>query len=321
MSIARFLGMLLAVLCLLAAEPSQAGKRADAARARLSATMRTAHFVVHYDPSDPFLAKLMARAASEHLLRVSASLGHQVEKDQPFRLYVFPTHLGFIDAGGLETQRFTVGIASTDDSISVDASGVFAPASEVLAHEVTHAVIFRILGPNVARLPLWMNEGLAKYHSEEFTTEDDHLISDAAADGLLIPLASLASSFPQDRAGLAYAESSSAVRYMIEEYGKTAPRLLLREMARGRSFDQAMVEATGMTGDQFARAWYNHTTERYWMVRVTRIAMGAVSALMAVLAVAAFIVRRRQKIEAARRWEREEFEESLRRQLGNDWSQ
>ena len=61
-----------------------------------------------------------------------------------------------------------------DESISVDASGVFKRPQEVLAHEITHAVIFRILGPTAPTLPLWFNEGLAQYESED-SDEDDNL--------------------------------------------------------------------------------------------------------------------------------------------------
>jgi len=53
--------------------------------------------------------------------------------------------------------------------------------------------------------------------------------------------------------------------------------------------------------------WYAYSSEHggiiYWLI----------------LAIAAFLVRRKQKIEAARRWEQEEFEKMLRKQLDNGW--
>ncbi len=301
---------------MLAVCPCEARDRA-AAEAKLSKTMRTAHFVVRYDPKDPFLARLMADTAEDELKRISRDLGYPPQRDRPFPLFVYPTHLGFIEAGGLETSKFTVGTASSGtERISVDASGAFELPEQVLAHEITHAVIFRMLGPTAVELPLWTNEGLAKHESREHSGEDDHLVADAAAEGSLIPLSRLASEFPESRTALAYAQSASAVRFLIARHGRNAPRALLAAMVRTASFDEAMREVTGRTGDAFAEEWMARTTKRYWMLRVARIGAAVISALMAVLAVVAFVVRRRKMAEAARQWEEEERE---RRYRGYPW--
>lgn len=274
---------------------------------QLPSVMRTAHFVVHYDPGDPFLAKLMADAAEDELGRVSRDLGWKPARGKPFPLYVYPTHIGFIRAGGLETRKFTVGTATAgSDVISVDASGAFALPQEVLAHEITHAVISRILSDRVVDLPLWVNEGLAQYESDEMTSDDRAAIAEAAADGTLIPLPDLARTFPEQRTSLAYAESASAVRYMVKHHGEHSPRVLLRELARAGSLDKAMLAATGKNTDQFTSDWYSHTTRSYWALRVARIGAAIVGALMAVLVVAAFIARRRAMARAAKQWEEEE---------------
>ena len=303
----------MAAILLSAACCCEARNRAAAAEATLTRTMRTAHFVVRYDPKDPFLARLMANTAEDELKRISGDLGYRTQRDRPFPLFVYPTHIGFIEAGGLETSKFTVGTASGGaEKISVDASGSFALPEQVLAHEITHAVIFRVLGPAAAELPLWMNEGLAKYESQEPTGDDDQLVANAAAEGALIPLSRLKSGFPEDRSALAYAQSSSAVRLLVARHGRRAPRAFLAALARTGSFDKAMLAATRRTGDAFADEWQAQTTKRYWTLRVARIGTAVVSALMAVLAVVAFLVRRRQKIEAARRWEEEERERRYR---------
>lgn len=323
MNLPRILSAAIAavLLCL----QSAAGAAPDpgmAARQSLSATMRTRHFIVHYDPADPYLAKLMADSASEQLLRISRNLGAPIDTSRPFTLLVYPTHIGFIRGGGLEGSKFTVGTAEGgSETISVDASGAFAPAEDVLAHEITHAVLFRALGPHIRELPLWLNEGIAQRESEPMSLNQRELLAEAAAEGTLIPLPRLSKHFPKDRIALAYAESASAVDYMVREHGPRSVRILISELADTNSFDKAMLAATGKTGDRFTGDWYAHITSRYWGVKLSRIATGVVSALMALLVIAAFLVRRKQKIDAARRWEQEQFEEALRRQrqLGNDW--
>jgi hypothetical protein len=282
------------------------------------ATLRASYFVVHYDPSDPYLAKLMAGIARDELRRISRDLGYKPEPDRPFPIYIYRTHYAFIEAGGLKERKFTVGTAnSANEAISVDASGVFALPKEIIAHEVTHAVIFRILGPSVAALPLWVNEGLAKYESEEFSDKDDTILANAASDGTLLALSVLTRTFPDDQNDVAYASSASAMRYMVKKYGKNSPRTLLRELARTGSFDKAMLKATGRTGGRFADEWFAKTGRKYLSLRITRLLTGGLMTFMAILAIVAFLVRRKQKREAARQWEQEEFEDYLRRELGD----
>lgn len=312
----KTLSILLALICCLSIGSAYATGDAPS---ELTGRLKTPYFDVHYDRSDPFMAKLMADTAHDELMRVSRDLGYTPPKGRPFSLYVYLTHVGFIRAGGLETSKFTVGTANSgNETLSVDASGAFALPEEVLAHEITHAVIFRILGPNVGTLPLWFNEGLAKHESDDFRADDEQTIADAASNGELISLDDLRVAFPKDRTGLAYAESTSAVKYVIDKHGKSAPKKLLRELARIGSFDEAARRTIGVTGEQIADDWYAKTTRRYWQVRLGRVAMAVVSALMAVLVVVAFLVRRKQKMEAAKAWEWEEFEERMRRQLGDD---
>lgn len=310
------------LLCLLSASACLAQDRAAKARAELTATMRTQHFIVHYDPEDPYLAKLMAGIADKALRRISRDLGYQMENSRPFPLYVFPSHLGFIEAGGLEESRFTVGTTSSaGETIAVDASGVFAPADQILAHEVTHAVIFRLLGTQAAVLPLWMNEGIAKYESQETAEKDDVVSAEAAAQGELMPLSRLESSFPESRTDLAYAESASAVRFMIENHGKSSLKVLLKEIAETGSFDKAMLRATGRTNAQFSDDWMAEIDRQYLILRRTRIAAGVGSAVMAALAVVAFLARRRKMAEAARQWEEEEERRRLRGYVWQDEEQ
>ncbi|OFX17843.1 MAG: hypothetical protein A2Z18_09890 [Armatimonadetes bacterium RBG_16_58_9] len=289
-------------------------------RDQLNEVMRTEYFVVHYDPSDPYLARIAADTAARELVRIADDLGYVVESDRPFPLYAYPTHYAFTNSGGLKLHKYTVGTARTgDERISVDASGALASTQEVLAHEITHALMFRLLGRRSGALPLWLYEGIAKYQSEEPARNDDLLIADAARNGTLMPLSDLKSDFPEDRVALSYAESASAVRYMVEHHGKSSMRKLIEEAGKAGRFDKAMKAAIGLDPTEFENKWYESATRRYRGVRISGIIAGSVSAFMATLAIAAFLVRRRRKRQAALEWEQEEFEEALRAQMGNDW--
>ena len=284
----------------------------------LTAAMKTQYFNVRYDPTDRYLAESTVDTAHEELMRISKDLGYEVEPDRPFPLMVYRTHFSFIKEGGLD-DRFTVGTARTgDERISVDASGAFVTMKQVIAHEITHAVIFRILGPNATALPLWVNEGLAKYESETFTGNDNVLVADAASNGTLIALHDLGSAFPKNHTDLAYAESASAMRYLVKRHGKSAPRAMLAELSTTGSFDKAILKATGDTEDAFVSQWTVSLSKRYRLTRIWQIGGAFGGAIMAFLVVWAFVVRRRRMAQAAREWEWEQFEETMERQL-REW--
>jgi len=275
-------------------------------KAGLTGRLQTEHFVVYYEPSDPMLARLMADAAEKQLKRISQDLGLRAQPLGKIKLLVFPTHYGFIKEGGLEARRFTVGTAlGVTLEVAVDASGVFAPPEEVLAHELAHVVLSWLLGSRTRELPLWFNEGVAKTESERDFTQDDEIVAEAAADGSLLLLNSLSRDFPPKQTALAYAQAGSALRYMKRRFGRFSPREVIRSMVDARSFDEAMRDVIGIDAREFSDEWYAHVTRKYRPLRIARMVMATVSAVMAVLVVIAYLVRRRQMAEAARRWEEE----------------
>ena len=281
----------------------------------LTATMNTPYFAVRYDPADKILANTTVETAQDELTRISKALGYRVEPDRPIPLRIYRTHYSFIQEGGID-DKFTVGTArSGDERISVDASGAFVTMKQVIAHEITHAVIFRILGDRSRELPLWANEGIAKYESEEYPDADNNLLANAASDGSLIALSDLKKTFPKDKGSLAYAESASAIRYLVKRRGSAAPRALLAELAATGSFDKAFTKAAGQSEYAFVAAWNRNISKQFAVLRAWHIAAAFGGAGMAILVVIAFIIRRRRMAHAAREWDWEEFEDSMERQL------
>ncbi|MDH7601296.1 MAG: peptidase MA family metallohydrolase [Armatimonadota bacterium] len=295
------LAVLAAVVSLvLVLQPGDAKQAHRNALGKLSSFMRTRNFVVRYEPEDPFLARLLAQTAEDELRRIAKDLGYEPTGNRPFTLYVFRSHADFVESGGLEIDKLTVGTASLGtDEIAVDASGVFDLPERILAHEITHAVVFRLLGPLATELPLWMHEGLAGYESRELSGYDDEIIATAAAEGSVIPLFRLRKSFPKSRTGLAYAESASAVRFMVARFGRAAPRMLILHLQETYSMDKAMVAVTGRNLSAFEQEWLAEISKRYSGLRWIRLATAFVSVLMAALAIAAYLARRNRSIEEA----------------------
>lgn len=103
-------------------------------------------------------------------------------------------------------------------------------------HEVAHLMLYQTLGPEAyARLPVWLNEGIAAQAELYSDPQQAELLAAAAGQGALLPLAALCAAFPQDAASarLAYAQAADFVAYLVETYGPTGFRLLVDAYLQG----------------------------------------------------------------------------------------
>lgn len=115
-------------------------------------------------------------------------------------------------------------------------------------HEVTHLMLYQALGSAAYhRLPAWLNEGIAsnaELYSDPLWPELLQLAHES--DGLL-PMYSLCAGFPQDAfsARLAYAQSASFVRYLLETYNSVGLGLLVDAYATNPDCLGAPLESFG----------------------------------------------------------------------------
>jgi hypothetical protein len=127
----------------------------------------------------------------------------------------------------------------------------------VIPHELTHLVFDTAASNPYHFPPRWLNEGLAVYLSQGYDVSDRGAVENAASAGTLIPLEGLTGQFPTsfDRFSLAYAESVSAVDYLIRTHGRDPLVLLIRSYADGHTDDEAFSAALGVDMSAFGTAW------------------------------------------------------------------
>lgn len=131
--------------------------------------------------------------------------------------------------------------------------------NDVIPHEISHLYLAQVTYNPTAPVPTWLDEGVAQFN--EF---NDHrftltLVERAAANGELIPLASLHSGFgmqnSEERSRLAYAESLSAVTYLVETYGAQGLSNLLTAYKAGHATEAAFQTALGISLGEFEAGW------------------------------------------------------------------
>jgi hypothetical protein len=130
-----------------------------------------------------------------------------------------------------------------------------------IPHELMHILLYQYLGPSYAKLPVWLNEGLASI-TELYPNPDYHVLLDTAHQNKdLLPIASLCQVFPRDASGalLAYAEAASFTRYLYNAHGTPGLEALINQYAAGLDCQKGAQQALGNNLTELEVQWRSDT--------------------------------------------------------------
>jgi hypothetical protein len=180
-----------------------------------------------------------------------------ITETKPVDFYIYPSQSAF--QGGLSVPE-TIGGQTQPQyrtCFALVSPNDLAYGSTVVPHELTHIVFADLTDNPYHSPPRWFNEGLAVYLSEGYGNSDRQLVSQAVQDGTLVPLPALAGYFALDSARiyLSYAESVSAVDFMVRKYGKAAIQKLVKAYGTGATDDEAFTAGLGVDTATFGKNW------------------------------------------------------------------
>ena len=106
-----------------------------------------------------------------------------------------------------------------------------------LPHELTHLLLYQRMGDNYSGLPAWLSEGLATLQEKQANPAYRFELERAVESNALLTIESLCSAFPmaESDALLAYAQSASFTRYLLDVYGMGGILQLLDAYQEGTS--------------------------------------------------------------------------------------
>lgn len=142
-------------------------------------------------------------------------------------------------------------------AVTPDALKAGSELGNFIPHELTHVVLYQLLGENYRYVPTWLNEGLARGHERQPDSDAPANLRQAAQAGQLPRLKALCGPFPEDaaQAALAYAASESIVRYVSEQYGQSKLQALLQAYGDGLSCEAGVQQALGLSLDALETGW------------------------------------------------------------------
>jgi len=140
-------------------------------------------------------------------------------------------------------------------------TGVTDRLRAILAHELSHSFIASLPGRGS---PIWFQEGVAQLQEGKSAANARKLLAQLQRENHLTPLKNLRDSFmglSPDLAGIAYAESLSAVEYLASQFGRPAIRNLLDLMGQNYNFENAFRTALQRSVSEFESAWQQELTQ------------------------------------------------------------
>ncbi len=214
---------------------------------------------VHWYEGSQAFGERALRIGEEAVNETAALLG--VTEDEPIDFFIYADVDSFYDALGPGTRENVGGQANADIRTLfalIRPSDIDDPwVAEVVPHELVHLVFDTAVQNPYHFPPRWLNEGLATYLSVGYDPSDRSTVESAARDGTIIPLDGLGGQFPTTAEGFgqAYAESVSAVDFLIRSHGQPALLELIDSYADGRTDDEAFEAAIGQDVAAFDAAW------------------------------------------------------------------
>lgn len=207
-----------------------------------------------------------------------------------------------------ETPSWVVGRAFGDRNVLIFPARVtrypYDSLESVMQHEIVHLALFTRAGGRP--LPRWFHEGVAtSVESGWSMTDQARLLAAALSEPTIDDVRGLFRSAAQPDTTLAYLLAAALVNDLRERHGPDIAGRIVRRVEAGAPFDRAFLRETGETPDAAAaRAW---NTYRRWTTWVPAIANAStVWSAILVLAVAAYVARRRRRARLRKQWEEEE---------------
>ena len=207
------------------------------------------HFNAYLKTKDFDLAQKILVHAEEDLERILERLAYEKPKrgwrnDARVRIFIFEDQESFQQKRG--APSWAAGDADYKKRLITTYLGSQHFFDSTLPHEVAHLVLYELTG-EYGNVPKWLHEGFALAQEDEEREELERAVTEAAAQGKLLPLKMLTIVDPKQQtegaANIYYGQSQAFVQHLIDTYGASRFRDFILHLARGKSLEEAIQRA------------------------------------------------------------------------------
>jgi len=204
---------------------------------------------VHWYEGDAAFGAAALDAARRGLQSVANLIS--VNLTEPLDVYVYSTSAELQSALLLGGLGWIDGYASPEAGVTMIS---VAPGPEQslelerqTSHELMHVLLYRNVGANYHRVPVWLREGMATLAELSPDPAWTPTLMQAVESQSLLPLTNLCATFPADAEPvfLAYAESRSFTQFLLDNFGSMKLSALVTAYADGLDCEQGALQTLG----------------------------------------------------------------------------
>jgi hypothetical protein len=244
--------------------------------------------------------------------RIAAELGTSIPPELDIRVARNPEQMRALVGNNTPLPGYADGIAFPESGLVLltltDPDTFLRPDLQtVLTHELSHVALHR--AARGTPVPRWFSEGLAMQQSQESSLARVRTLWEGTLHGQLMPFDGLTRSFPTQRSAvdLAYAQSSDFVGFMLSGGDERARfRALVKELAAGKAFTQAVEAAYHVQLGYMEREWRATLTQRFGRWPMLFMGLTSLWVLGAVLLLIGYLRARARSRATMQRWALEE---------------
>jgi hypothetical protein len=218
---------------------------------------------VHWYRGEDSLAQAVAQAVARSPQHMAEIL--DLRLPEPVDIYVYADTESLQSVLAQSGHNWVAGRAEPEKGVILVALPP-GPDQQILAeqripHELMHIALYLTLGENYYNLPAWLNEGLASAAELYPNPEYPLLVNAAYQDSGVLNFSTLCPRFPGDTATalLAYAQSTSFIRFLLERYGKAGMQSLVQAYADGQDCENGAQTALGVPLSELEQMWRDDT--------------------------------------------------------------
>lgn len=228
--------------------------------------LKSDHFIVYYDAASVDFVQNVSKTAEQYYDEISAELGFSRLQGWSYqdraKIYIYNDQEHYTsNAGHAQWSHGVVSVAQREIHTFPSAHGFF---DSTLPHELGHIVFREFVGMD-AKIPLWLDEGVAMYQEKAKRWGADKLVKDAIARGDFISVQDLSKMVlykDTDRKiiDLYYAEAASLTYFIITELGKFRFVNFCRKLRDRSDFENALHSAFPRIRDLdgLNKMWLDH---------------------------------------------------------------
>ena len=215
---------------------------------------------IYWYDGDMDFGQMAADVASTALAEIAVDL--DIELPANTSIYVYSTGDQLRAGAQVGGREWVGGHAYPDLGVALVAirpgSGAYLDMRRAIPHELTHVLLYRLLGNGFASLPVWLNEGLAIRHQSDPIPAYDQILQAAYKKDALLDLSTLCSAFPLggSDATLAYSQSGSVVDYIYARWGSAKLRELLLTYKDGATCTSGVQRALSIDLASMQTEWH-----------------------------------------------------------------